>query len=157
MSNTITYSINLLVDGKKQLTSVSSTLTVMDDKAKETKKSISKLTDQLIHYNQSMEAMKNSIGTAVSKLNEWNASLQKAQSEFARTAQFTGLAGSELNKYSAGAKALADTFDSDFNEVVLSSNSLMKAFGRTSRKFRPEDRRRAEEDKKLRHSLGYYK
>lgn len=129
MSKTITFNIKMLVDGKEQLVTGTANLKDFKEAARKSQRELQRLNDVLINYNQKMEAMKNSIGAAMSKMNEWSGSVRRAQAELAKTAQFTGLQGDELNKYSASVKAVADAFGSDFNEVSLSANNLMKAFG----------------------------
>lgn len=41
----------------------------------------------------------------------------------------TGATGQELNNLTAGITAVADTFDQDFNEVLIAANSTAQAFG----------------------------
>lgn len=129
MSNSVTFNIKLIVDGKEKVVEATTSTKDLEQAFSATQAKVGKLSTSLINFNQTMEAMRNTIGAAVAKLGEWSDGMRKIQSDFAKASQLTGLAGDELMEYSAQAKAIADTFDSDLNEVMRSSNTLMNAFG----------------------------
>lgn len=68
------------------------------------------------------------VGTAFKFWYDYNKGLVEATK---LTDQFTGKSGDDLKEYRNEVLALADVYDKDFKEVLLSANSLAKQFGIT--------------------------
>lgn len=54
---------------------------------------------------------------------------------FDTVGDITQLTGEELRETTAGIKTLSETFDQDFNEVLLASNAIVKSFGEENVSF----------------------
>lgn len=128
MAKDIKFRISLNIDGKEHLVTATTSakeLTANFDKAKG---SAVKLQDAMVKF-ASISSIIDNVGRAVSSLAGQLSEYQKGNLDIQ---QQTGLTGDAMTKLRSEIQAVADTYDKEFNEVLLGASTMMKGFGISS-------------------------
>lgn len=121
----VKFTIKIDVDGSDKVAALSPTIKKVADNVDNATDKAKSLTDRFMKLA--------SVGSVVDglcgKVKELSAAIHEAQQYKMTAAQMTGLDGKDLDRVRAKAKAVADTFGTEYNEVMLAANNLSKAFG----------------------------
>lgn len=121
----VKFTIKIGVDGSDKVAALSPTIKKVADNVDNATDKAKSLTDRFMKLA--------SVGSVVDglcgKVKELSAAIHEAQQSKMTAAQMTGLDGKDLDRVRAKAKAVADTFGTEYNEVMLAANNLSKAFG----------------------------
>lgn len=129
MAKSVQFSIKLVVDGREQVVSATTSTEELRKVVSETQTASDKFRNSLISLNQQFEAVKNVSENVSGKLAAVSDKLRAMRREYARVASVVGETGTSLKAVRSQAQAIASTFGGTFEEVLTASNSLMKGFG----------------------------
>lgn len=124
----VKFQIKIGVDGADKIEALAAPVKEFESNIQAAEAKAKSLSTTLLNFSN-LTTILDSLSQKISSI---SAAINEAQQAKMVAAQMTGLDGRDLDQVRAKAKALADTYGTDYREAMMAANNLSKAFGITA-------------------------